>query len=103
MHAVSEDLKHWTKTQDAVTFVPQPGYDPDDWRDPFVLWDDESEKYILILGARLEGDKHKTTGRTVYFTSDDLADWEFQGISGHRICLRCMRCRIFSRWETGGI
>ena len=50
MHAVSEDLKHWTKTQDAVTFVPQPGYDPDDWRDPFVLWDDESEKYILILG-----------------------------------------------------
>ena len=79
MHAVSEDLKHWTKTQDAVTFVPQPGYDPDDWRDPFVLWDDESEKYILILGARLEGDKHKTTGRTVYFTSDNLADWEFQG------------------------
>ena len=77
MHAVSEYLKHWTKTQDAVTFVPQPGYDPDDWRDPFVLWDDESEKYILILGARLEGDKHKTTGRTVYFTSDDLADCEF--------------------------
>ncbi|MFQ9877408.1 MAG: hypothetical protein ACLRW4_02755 [Ruminococcus sp.] len=103
MHAVSEDLKHWTKTQDAVTFVPQPGYDPDDWRDPFVLWDDESEKYILILGARLEGDKHKTTGRTVYFTSDNLADWEFQGISGRRICLPCMRCRIFSRWETGGI
>ena len=30
MHAVSEDLKHWTKTQDAVTFVPQPGYDPDE-------------------------------------------------------------------------
>ena len=55
MHAVSEDLKHWTKTQDAVTFVPQPGYDPDDWRDPFVLWDDESEKYILILGARHSG------------------------------------------------
>lgn len=79
MHAVSEDLKHWTKTQDTVKFAPQPGYDPDDWRDPFVLWDDESEKYILILGARLEGDKHKTTGRTVYFTSDNLVDWEFQG------------------------
>ena len=45
MHAVSEDLKHWTKTQDAVTFVPQPGYDPDDWRDPFVLWDDGKIKF----------------------------------------------------------
>ena len=27
MHAVSEDLKHWTKTQDTVKFAPQPGYE----------------------------------------------------------------------------
>lgn len=79
MHATSEDLKHWTKTKDAVTFVPQPGYDPDDWRDPFVLWDEEKERYILILGARLAGNKNRTTGRTVYFTSKDLTDWKFEG------------------------
>ncbi|MFR2314192.1 MAG: hypothetical protein ACLS6O_06520 [Bifidobacterium sp.] len=23
MHAVSDDLYHWTKTQDAITFTPQ--------------------------------------------------------------------------------
>ena len=79
MHATSTDLLHWNKTEDKVTFTPQPGSDPDDWRDPFVLWDDESQRYILILGARLIGDKHRTTGRTVYFTSTDLANWEFQG------------------------
>ena len=79
MHATSEDLKHWTKTKDAVTFVPQPGYDPDDWRDPFVLWDEEKERYILILGARLAGNKNRTPGRTVYFTSKDLTDWKFEG------------------------
>lgn len=79
MHAVSDDLENWTKTEDAVTFTPQEGYDPDDWRDPFVLWDDEEEHYILILGARLRGDKHQTTGRTVYFTSEDLTNWEFKG------------------------
>ena len=27
MHAVSDDLYHWTKTQDAITFTPQEGYD----------------------------------------------------------------------------
>ncbi len=79
MHAISHDLKNWEKTNDAVTFTPQPGYDPDDWRDPFVLWDDEENQYILILGTRLAGDKHRQTGRTVYFTSADLTNWTFQG------------------------
>ena len=79
MHAISHDLKNWEKTNDAVTFTPQPGYDPDDWRDPFVLWDDEENQYILILGTRLAGDKHRQTGRTVYFTSTDLTNWTFEG------------------------
>ena len=79
MHAVSDDLLTWRKTDDVVTFTPQPGYDPDDWRDPFVLWDDEEQRYLLILGARLQGDKHRTTGRTVYFTSTDLYHWDFGG------------------------
>lgn len=79
MHATSEDLEHWNKTMDKLTFSPQPGYDPDDWRDPFVVWDDEQNCYVLILGARLMGDKHLQTGRTVYFTSTDLKDWTFGG------------------------
>ena len=62
-----------------MTFTPQPGYDPDDWRDPFVLWDDEENQYILILGTRLAGDKHRQTGRTVYFTSTDLTNWTLEG------------------------
>lgn len=31
MHAESDDLLNWTKTQDKLTFTPQEGYDPDDW------------------------------------------------------------------------
>ena len=79
MHAVSTDLLHWEKTQDKLTFAPQPGYDPDDWRDPFVVWDQEKEEYLLILGARLQGPKTRQTGRTVKFTSKDLKDWKFEG------------------------
>ena len=79
MHAVSTDLLHWEKTQDKLTFAPQPGYDPDDWRDPFVVWDQEKEEYLLILGARLQGPKTRQTGRTVKFTSKNLKDWKFEG------------------------
>lgn len=79
MHAVSDDLIHWTKTQDKLTFTPQEGYDPDDWRDPFVLRDEENEQYMLILGARKKGPKTQQTGRTVKFTSKDLKEWKFAG------------------------
>ena len=79
MHAVSDDLYHWTKTQEALTFCPQEGYDPDDWRDPFVIWNEEAQEYLLILGARKIGPKTEQTGRTVKFTSKDLKNWEFQG------------------------
>ena len=79
MHAVSDDLYHWTKTKEALTFTPQEGYDPDDWRDPFVLWNEEEQVYMLILGARKIGPKTQQTGRTVKFTSTDLKNWKFEG------------------------
>ena len=79
MHAVSKDLVHWEKTRDKLTFTPQPGYDKNDWRDPFVLWDKEKEEYLLILGARkLDGEKI-LNGCTVKFTSKDLEHWTFGG------------------------
>ncbi|WP_130860253.1 GH32 C-terminal domain-containing protein [Gracilibacillus phocaeensis] len=78
MQAVSDDLLHWKKIDEELV-LPQPGYDPDDWRDPFIFWDDEAQEYIMILGARkLEGEQVKT-GCTVYFTSKDLKEWKFKG------------------------
>lgn len=79
MHAVSDDLYHWTKTQESLTFCPQEGYDPDDWRDPFVIWNEEEQNYLLILGARKIGPKTEQSGRTVKFVSKDLKNWEFRG------------------------
>lgn len=79
MHAVSSDLIHWEKTNDKLTFTPQDGYDPDDWRDPFVFRDEGKGEYVLILGARLKGPKTQQTGRTVKFTSSNLKDWKFEG------------------------
>lgn len=79
MHAVSDDLLHWTKTDEDLDLMAQPGYDPDDWRDPFLLWDEERQEYRMFLGARKAGPKTQQTGRTVWYTSKDLKTWEFQG------------------------
>lgn len=79
MHAYSHDLLTWTKEPEALQIKPQPGYDPDDWRDPFVVFDAQKNEYLLILGARKEGPKTLQTGCTVKFTSKDLKKWDFQG------------------------
>ncbi len=79
LHAVSKDLLHWEKRRDEVTFTPQAGYDAGDWRDPFVLWQEEEKRYLLLLGTRKASPKTAQTGRTVYFTSENLKDWTFGG------------------------
>lgn len=78
MVARSHDLLTWEKTGRTLV-LPQEGYDPDDWRDPFVLWDEDSGQHVMILGARKAGPKSRTTGSTVWFTSTDLVDWQFRG------------------------
>lgn len=79
MHATSIDLVNWEKSKETLTITPQEGYDPDNWRDPFVLWNDEKQEYLLILGARkIDGEK-LINGCTVQFTSKDLKNWEFKG------------------------
>ena len=79
MHAKSEDLIHWDKTGDALELAPQEGFDKDDWRDPFVLWNEEEEEYLLVLGGRKIQGKKILNGCSVYFTSKDCEKWEFQG------------------------
>jgi beta-fructofuranosidase len=79
MHATSGDLLKWEKTNDRLTFVPQEGYDKNDWRDPYVLWDDENKQYLLILGARQIQEKKVLNGCNVCFISEDLQNWKFKG------------------------
>ena len=79
LHAWSDDFKTWHKSSELITLTPQAGYDISDWRDPWVIWNDEKQEYLLILGARLKGPKTEQSGRVVAFTSKDLKNWQFQG------------------------
>ena len=69
----------WEKSKGILKLPPQEGYDRRNWRDPFVLWDENKGEYLLILGARKGEDKRKQTGRLVKFTSRDLEEWSFEG------------------------
>ena len=78
MIAESDDLIHWRKTDKSLV-APQDGYDPDDWRDPWVIYDEDAGQWVMILGTRKAGPKTQLSGSTVYFTSTDHENWEFQG------------------------
>ena len=79
MHAVSKDLKKWDKIPEDRIYPPAQGYEPDDWRDPYVLYDEENQRYVMILAARKRKGPKVRRGCTVYLTSKDLKTWEFQG------------------------
>jgi beta-fructofuranosidase len=79
MHAQSGDLLSWAKTREALSLEPREGYEKNDWRDPFVLWDGEKERYMMLIGARKIQGKRILNGCTVYFESADLRHWDFKG------------------------
>lgn len=78
MLAESDDLITWRKSERAIA-APLEGYDPDDWRDPYVVWDSQHARWLLILGSRHAGAKTMTSGTTVAFSSKDLVEWTYEG------------------------
>jgi beta-fructofuranosidase len=76
MHAVSHDLLTWQKLPEDTFFAPQDQYEPHDWRDPFVFWNDEAQEYWMLLAARLKHGPSRQRGCTALCASQDLKQWE---------------------------
>jgi beta-fructofuranosidase len=77
MHATSPDLHTWAKDRDWAFFAPvEKGYEPDDWRDPFVFWNGAQEEYWMLLAARKEAGPSRHRGLIALATSRDLRNWE---------------------------
>ncbi|RAP77732.1 glycoside hydrolase family 32 protein [Paenibacillus montanisoli] len=76
MHAVSDDLLHWRKAEEDTFFAPAELYEPHDWRDPFVFWNEEAEEYWMLLAARLKDGPSRRRGCTALCASKDLKHWE---------------------------
>jgi beta-fructofuranosidase len=76
MHAVSNDLLTWQKVPQDSFFAPADRYEPHDWRDPFVFWNEEAGEYWMLLAARLKHGPLRQRGCTALCASNDLKTWE---------------------------
>ncbi len=75
MHAVSTDLRTWTKDEDFALFAP-PDYEPNDWRDPFIFLHEETGEYRMLLAARKTNGPRRNRGCTALAVSRDLRQWD---------------------------
>jgi len=77
MHATSPDLIQWEKDPNNPISVPDTDrYELDDWRDPFVFWNEEAGEYWMLLAARLPCGPNNRRGCVALVTSPDLINWE---------------------------
>ena len=76
MHATSPDLVHWSKDGAFPPLLAPEGYEPHDWRDPFVFWNEQAGEYWMLLGARKAQGPSRRRGCTALLASPDLARWE---------------------------
>ena len=76
MHAVSEDMKQWKKLPGQTFFAPDDRYERNDWRDPFVFWNEESREYNMLVAARFKKGIPRRRGLTALCASKDLEKWE---------------------------
>jgi len=80
MHAVSDDLVNWQKDESFAPLFAPPGYERDDWRDPFVLWNAEEQCWWMLLAARTtaQPSNPRPSGVTALLTSNDLMHWQLR-------------------------
>lgn len=75
-HAVSSDLFHWERCPKDDFFSPGGKYEIDDWRDPFVFWNEEEKRYWMLFAARKAAGPSKSRGVIGLAVSDDLIRWD---------------------------
>ncbi|NLV74962.1 MAG: DUF4975 domain-containing protein [Chloroflexi bacterium] len=76
MHAVSDDLLSWQKVPADTFYAPPELYEPNDWRDPFVFWNDSAREYWMLICARQSSGIPRRRGCTALATSTDLVHWQ---------------------------
>ena len=75
-HAISTDLISWEKLPELTFGADERIYEPFDWRDPFVFYNEEEKCFDMLLAARLQGASEKNGGCVGLCRSYDLLHWE---------------------------
>ncbi|KUJ13224.1 Arabinanase/levansucrase/invertase [Mollisia scopiformis] len=84
IHATSEDRlgSRFTKSADPINITSdssnRAAFEDIDFRDPYVLYNEEEKLYWMILGTRLASGSHWTRGCLALLTSKDLQAWTLE-------------------------
>ncbi|WP_265522556.1 family 43 glycosylhydrolase [Oerskovia flava] len=76
MHATSRDGMQTWQRHASDTFGATAGYETGDWRDPFVLWDEDAQLWRMLITARHAEGPARRRGVIAQCTSRDLTTWE---------------------------
>lgn len=74
IEAVSEDLNTWERTDLLLEADPR-WYQPQDWRDPWVVWDAEAGLWRMYVCASAKDAPPDGHGTVAMLTSPDLRSW----------------------------
>lgn len=75
MLAAGRDFKTWEKDESFRLSAPD-CFEPHDFRDPFVFYNEETGEYNMLLAARLNYGPSRRRGCTAVAVSSDLRDWK---------------------------
>lgn len=76
-HAVSRDLQSWETLEPESFTADGEIYELTDWRDPFVFWNAEEQKWWMLVAAKENG-KTARRGCVGLCVSDDLHRWAYR-------------------------
>lgn len=74
MLAKSKDFQSWKKDEEFRLRASE-GFEPHDFRDPFVFYHEEAGEYYMLLAARLNHGPSRRRGCTAVAVSGDLKNW----------------------------
>ena len=103
LHAVSTDLINWEKHYETAFPAQKDKFEPHDWRDPFVFYQEETGEYYMLLAARLQGKSFRRSGCVAICRSKDLWNWQPGEIFSHLECIILMNVPICFVRGNGGI
>lgn len=76
-HATSTDLVNWSDIPEDKFSSDGEIYRSVDWRDPHVVWNEQEQKWWMLLAAR-ENAPTERNGCVALCVSDDLHNWEYR-------------------------
>ncbi|MBP3481341.1 MAG: family 43 glycosylhydrolase [Clostridia bacterium] len=92
-HAYSDDGVKWQKDINNPVIIPKTDeYEPLDWRDPYVFYNEDDKCYWILISARKTQGAPNRRGSVVLYRSHDLKNWEYYGpiySPGHTNCPEC--------------